>query len=109
MELLTHYWGEIPTMCMIKGVVTDSVVLAEGSVGKTYFTLEPRITANYRLTDNISLKAGYARNGQHLHLLSNATGGNPSDTWIGNSYNIKPEIADQLSVGYSQNFNRNKI
>lgn len=90
------------------GVKTDSVVLESGKAGKTYFSVEPRLAANYRLTNSISLKAGYARNTQHLHLLSNSTGGNPSDQWIGNSYNIRPEIADQVSIGYSQNFDNNK-
>jgi hypothetical protein len=92
-----------------KGVKTDSVVLAKGDIGKTYFTVEPRITANYRLSESQSIKAGYARNSQHLHLLSNSTGGNPTDQWIGNSYNIKPELADQFSIGYSRNFNENKF
>jgi hypothetical protein len=87
--------------------LTDSVVLDKGEAGKTYYTFEPRITGNLRLTDAISIKAGYARNGQHLHLLSNSTSGNPTDQWIGNSYNIKPEIADQFSIGYSQNFSDN--
>jgi hypothetical protein len=90
-----------------KGILEDSMVLAKNTIGKTYYTLEPRVTANYRLTNMISVKGGYARNGQHLHLLSNSNGGNPTDQWIGNSYNIKPEIADQLSIGYSQNFDNN--
>ena len=89
------------------GLKTDSVVLASGEVGKTYFTVEPRLTLNYRLSETKSLKAGYARNAQHLHLLSNSSSGNPTDQWIGNSYNIKPELADQISVGYSQNFKDN--
>jgi TonB dependent receptor/CarboxypepD_reg-like domain/TonB-dependent Receptor Plug Domain len=89
------------------GLKTDSVVLASGEVGKTYFTLEPRLTLNYRLSETKSLKAGYARNTQHLHLLSNSSSGNPTDQWIGNSYNIKPELADQISLGYSQNFKDN--
>ena len=88
-----------------KGVKTDSVVLASGEVGKTYYNLEPRISANYRINDVSSLKGGYARNTQHLHLLSNSTASNPTDQWIGNSYNIKPELADQFSLGYSRNFN----
>lgn len=91
-----------------KGIKTDSIVLSKGSLGKTYYNLEPRLTANYRLNDVSSLKAGYARNTQHLHLLSNSTSSNPTDQWIGNSYNIKPEIADQYSLGYSRNFNNNK-
>jgi hypothetical protein len=88
-----------------KGKIEDSIVLAEGSFGKTYLNIEPRITSNYRINDVSSIKAGYARNTQHLHLLSNSSGGSPSDQWIGNSYNIKPEIADQFSLGYSRNFN----
>jgi hypothetical protein len=86
-------------------VKTDSVVAQTGSISKTYFNLEPRFTANYRINDVSSIKAGYARNTQHLHQLSNSTGSSPSDQWIGNSYNIKPEIADQVSMGYSRNFN----
>jgi hypothetical protein len=87
------------------GRIIDSITLASGDAGKTYLNLEPRLTANYRINNTSSVKAGYARNTQHLHLLSNSSGGNPSDQWIGNSYNIKPEIADQFSVGYSQNLN----
>ncbi len=91
-----------------KGIKTGSVALDKGEFGKTYFTIEPRLTANYRLSETQSLKAGYARNGQHLHLLSNSTAGNPTDQWIGNSYNTKPEIADQFSIGYSKNLSQNR-
>jgi hypothetical protein len=82
------------------GVVRSSIKLAPSSFGKTYINPEPRITTNFRIDDEKSIKAGYARNIQHLHLLSNSVASSPSDQWIGNSYNIQPEIADQLSVGY---------
>jgi hypothetical protein len=85
-------------------VKIDSVVAKDGAISKTYYNLEPRLTANYRINEVSSIKAGYARNTQHLHQLSNSTGSSPSDQWIGNSYNIKPEIADQVSMGYSRNF-----
>lgn len=87
-----------------KGVLVDSVVLASGESGKTYFNLEPRFQFNFLLNENSSIKGGYARNTQHLHLLSNSTGSNPTDQWIGNSYNIKPEISDQVSLGYFLNY-----
>lgn len=90
-----------------KGVLSDSVVLNKGAFGKTYLNPEPRITANYRINEYSSVKVGYARNTQNLHLLSNSSGGNPSDQWIGSSYTVKPEIADQVSIGYSRNFNHN--
>jgi len=86
-----------------------SIELAKGKTGKSYYNLEPRLTMNYRLTNTSSLKMGYARNIQNMHLMSNSTGGSPTDQWIGNSYNIKPEIADQVSFGFSKNFNANKF
>ncbi|ASK28767.1 hypothetical protein CEY12_00955 [Chryseobacterium sp. T16E-39] len=89
------------------GTLTESRYLEKGKFGKTYVNLEPRITANYRINEVSSIKGGYSRNTQNLHLLSNSSSGNPTDQWIGSSYNIKPEIADQVSLGYSRNFNNN--
>jgi hypothetical protein len=45
---------------------------------------------------------------QNLHLLSNSTSGNPTDLWIPSNNNVRPEIADQVSLGYYRNFNDNK-
>lgn len=85
----------------------DSVKLASGKVGKTWYNWEPRLSVNYRVNNTSSLKIGYARNTQNLHLMSNSTGGSPTDAWIGNSYNIKPEVADQVSAGFSKNLKDN--
>jgi len=90
-----------------KGQFVRSVNLAEGKIGKTYYNLEPRLSVHYKVTNTTSLKFGYARNTQNLHLMSNSTGGSPTDQWIGNSYNIRPEIADLVSVGFSRNFKEN--
>ncbi len=89
------------------GTLVDSLVLAEGKIGKTYYNIEPRLQFSYMLNAKSSIKGGYARNTQHLHLLSNSTSANPTDQWIGNTYNIKPEIADQMSIGYFRNFKEN--
>jgi len=91
------------------GNVQSTIKLAKSSFGKTYINPEPRFTLNYRITDQNSFKAGYARNVQHLHILSNSTASSPSDQWIGNSYNIKPEISDQYSIGYVNTFNQNRF
>jgi outer membrane receptor protein involved in Fe transport len=89
------------------GNVQSTIKLAKSSFGKTYINPEPRFILNYRITDQNSFKAGYARNVQHLHILSNSTASSPSDQWIGNSYNIKPEISDQYSIGYVNTLNQN--
>jgi hypothetical protein len=87
--------------------LVDSVKLAEGKIGKTYYNLEPRVSMNYMLSNTTSVKLGYARNTQNLHLMSNSTGGSPTDQWIGDSYNIRPEVADQVSVGFGRSFKDN--
>ena len=86
---------------------TSSILLQKSSFGKSYLNFEPRVTSNYRINEFSSFKLAYARNVQHLHLLSNATASSPSDQWIGDSYNIKPELADQTSIGYARNFKNN--
>lgn len=90
-----------------RGALIASETLAKGNIGKTYVNLEPRISANYRINEVSAIKAGFARNTQNLHLLSNSSSGNPTDQWISTSYSVKPEISDQISAGYSRNFNNN--
>ena len=46
---------------------------------------------------------------QYLHLLSNSSGNNPTDTWLPSSNNIKPEIADQVALGYFKNLRDNSL
>ncbi len=44
---------------------------------------------------------------QNLHLLSNSTAALPTDLWIPSSNNVKPEIADQIALGYFKTFKNN--
>jgi hypothetical protein len=89
------------------GEVTDSVSHTRGEFVKTYFNIEPRVAANFIVNERSSIKAAYERNTQNLHLLSNSTSGNPTDLWIPSSPNVKPQIGDQVSLGYFRNFSNN--
>lgn len=91
------------------GYATDSSVIGKGGFYKTYLRLEPRITANYILSENHSIKASYSRNIQNLHLLSNSTVSSPTDRWIPSSNNVLPETADQIALGYFSNFLKNQF
>lgn len=73
----------------------------------SYYEAEPRVTINYILNDRNSIKLSYARNAQYIHLLSNSTASLPTDVWISSSENVKPQVADQLAIGYYRNFNDN--
>jgi hypothetical protein len=90
------------------GNVTDTIKTQQGEIVKAYYFLEPRFALSYTLTPSVSLKAAYARNTQNMHLLTNSTTTNPTDRWISSSNIVKPEIADQFSIGYFQNFAENQ-
>ena len=89
------------------GDTIDSLSSGSGTIVKTYFSIEPRLAVNYILDEESSVKASYARSTQNLHLLFNSTTSNPTDVWIPSSNNVRPEIADQFSIGYFRNFNDN--
>ncbi|MGY6560512.1 MAG: TonB-dependent receptor [Luteibaculaceae bacterium] len=78
-----------------------------GEVIENYVIPEPRMSFKYELTDESSIKGSYNRMSQYLHLISNTTAATPLDVWIPSTNNIKPQIADQVSVGYFRNFRNN--
>ncbi len=86
------------------GTVRDTIHAGNGQIEQTYVVPEPRVSASYTLNDVSSLKLGYARNAQYMHLISNSTTTNPTDKWVGSDNNIKPEIADQGTLGYFHSF-----
>lgn len=90
------------------GEVTQTKHYDKNQVVKNYFNIEPRFTASFMLDEKSSIKAGFARNVQNLHLLSNSTSSSPTDLWIPSSNNVKAEISDQWSMGYFRNFDNNK-
>jgi hypothetical protein len=73
----------------------------------SYPNLEPRLSARYALSESSSLKASYNRMVQYIHLISNTTAATPLDVWMPSTRNIKPEHADQISLGYFRNFKDN--
>lgn len=90
------------------GNVTDTFHYGKGDVVKTYYNLEPRLAASYSLNSSTSLKTSYVRNVQNLHLISNSTSSSPTDKWVASTNLIKPEISDQVSLGYYKNLVNNQ-
>lgn len=86
------------------GVVTGVNTYSSWQCVQTYFNLEPRISASYTINRQTAVKASYNHNSQNIHLLSNSTSSLPTDLYVMSSNNIKPGIADQVSLGYYKNF-----
>ena len=89
----------------------------EGDIARTitdtkefddYLNLEPRVSIKYQIDRNQSIKAAYTRNTQNLHLVSNSITSTPSDRWVMSSNIIKPQISDQVSLGYFRNLSASK-
>jgi hypothetical protein len=81
----------------------------KGSFYNTYYGLEPRLGILFSINDKSSLKASYARTNQYLQLAQNSTVGTPLDIWFPSSPNVKPQVSDQVALGYFRNFRRNTI
>ncbi|MCD6347450.1 MAG: TonB-dependent receptor, partial [Bacteroidales bacterium] len=93
---------------MPDGSISDTVSYQKGESIADYGGFEPRASLSFLLSDQSSVKASYNRNRQYIHLISNSTSGTPLDSWIPSSNIVKPEIADQIALGYFRNFNNNQ-
>ncbi len=81
--------------------ITDT--LSFSGIVKSYLNLEPRFSFNYKLNRNSAIKFAYARNTQNLQLISNSVASTPAERWVMSNNNIKPQIGDQISLGYVKN------
>ena len=65
--------------------------------------LEPRLAISYTFNENQSIKASYNRMSQYLHLISNTQSPTPLDVWAPSDNFLKPQLLDQVALGYFQN------
>lgn len=74
-----------------------------------YFDIEPRTTLKYSVNESSSIKASYTKMNQFLHLVQSSTASLPTDIWISSSKTVKPQISQQISLGWFKNFKQNTI
>jgi len=80
-----------------------------GKIIGSYGGFEPRFSATFLLDETSSIKTAFSRNYQYIHLLSTSTTSTPIDVWLPTTDIVKPEIANQVSLGYFKNFNENQF
>jgi hypothetical protein len=88
-----------------KGKPTSTAYFGKNKVIQDYNNLEPRFAVSYQLNDDESFKASYNRMAQYLQLISNTSSPTPLDVWMPSDKYIKPQIADQVALGYFRNLN----
>ncbi len=82
----------------------DTTVYNNWDFYHLYHAPEPRFALNYIFNERSSVKASYTRTLQYIHLASVSTAGTPLDIWFSSNPNIKPQKADQYTIGYFRNF-----
>jgi hypothetical protein len=89
--------------------ITDTLSYKSGKVISKYGGPEFRVSMNFRISDKNSFKINYNRTRQYLHLLSNSTSISPTDTWKLCDYYLKPQIGDQIAMGFYEMLFKNNF
>jgi len=91
------------------GIYETGTIIGETDYSKSdkiasFDNFEPRLAMAFELNEISSLKAGFSRTAQYIHLLSNTTNVTPLDVWTPSGSYIKPQLSNQYSIGYYKNF-----
>ncbi len=89
--------------------IIDTILYAPNHIAQTYQGWEPRFSLRIGAGSNGAIKLSYNRNRQYIHLISNTTAPTPTDIWQLSSPYFKPQVADNFSAGFFQNFKENKF
>ena len=86
-----------------KATPIDTKFYGKNKTIKSFDNFEPRFAVSYQFNDDQALKASYNRMVQYLQLISNTASPTPLDIWMPSDNYIKPQIADQVAIGYFKN------
>jgi hypothetical protein len=86
--------------------IDDTLNFSDGEIIRFYSGPEIRLSATYLTGTNNSVKFSYNKTRQYLYMLSNTIALSPTDQWKLADYHIRPQSADQVSLGFYQDINR---
>ena len=69
------------------------------TAAKTYFSVQPRLYATYKLFKHISLNASYSNYKQYIHQLSNRQVGLSANIFVASDESILPQFTHYTSAG----------
>ncbi|MDW3648661.1 MAG: TonB-dependent receptor plug domain-containing protein [Bacteroidia bacterium] len=68
---------------------------------KTFYTIQPRLSARFALSKNVAFKASYVQMNQFIHLLTNSGTGLPIDLWVPATDKVPSQFSWQAAAGVS--------
>ncbi|MCU0422216.1 MAG: TonB-dependent receptor [Bacteroidia bacterium] len=108
-----NYLGNEPN-ALNNGILKPSTILdtinyGSGDIYNTFTGFEPRAAVTYVLNSKTSVKASYNRMFQYMHLIQPTLASTGQEFWTPSDKYIKPQIADQVALGYFKNLMDNQI
>lgn len=91
-----------------KATPTGTIDYGRNEIIAKFNNLEPRFSIAYLLNDTQSIKMSYNRMTQYLHLISNTQSPTPLDVWAPSDQFLKPQLLDQIAIGYFSELNDGK-
>jgi len=85
------------------GVITDTLQYSTGKSLVFFHHPEPRLSLKYQVNSSSSIKASFMHIAQYVHLATSSSVSMPTDVWLPSSLNIKPQVGNQVSLGYYKN------
>lgn len=89
------------------GSAISETTYTDGEKIQSYNGLGPRGSLRYSFSKASSIKLGYNKMYQFIHLVSNTATIAPTDVWKLSDTYLKPQIVDQISLGFYNNFRGN--
>lgn len=87
----------------------DSLQFSKNQKIYSYHNPEPRLQIEYHINEDKRIYFSYTKMYQYVHLAPVSSISLPTDTWVPSSSIIKPQIANQFSIGYSNEFKKYQI
>jgi len=89
--------------------ILDTLRYGPGQNIKTYGGPEYRTSLRYSFSGDASVKLSFNTTRQYIHLLSNTAAISPADIWKLSDSHLRPELGEQVSLGYYHNFRSGSI
>jgi hypothetical protein len=87
----------------------NTIEYASGELVRYYGGFEPRLSARYRINGQSSVKGGYSKNYQYVHLASLSPTSLPTDVWLPSTDRVQPQSGVQYAVGYFRDLFNNQF
>jgi hypothetical protein len=113
--LIYHYLGPQESYVYADGfpknetTIIDTVYYDNNEIIKTYHGPEFRLSFNYLIDLEKSIKLSFTQTRQAIHMLTNSISISPTDIWKLSDEYIPASSAWQISSGYYQNLFNNSI